>query len=296
MPERDGYLPGVPSWVDTSQPDPQAALPFYSGLFGWDFEDAMPPGSPGRYFIARLRGGDVAAVGSQPEGAPPMAVWNTYVCVESADDAASKVQDAGGRVLMAPFDVMDAGRMAVFTDPEGAVFCVWQAKEHKGARIVNEPGSLNFNGLKTRDADGAKSFYGSVFGWETLGLGGGAEMWRLPGYGDFLEQSDPGLRSRMAESGAPEGFEDVVAALNPIADDQPDIPAHWSVTFAVDDADATAKRAAELGGQVVVPPFDAPWVRMTVITDPQGAMFIASKFVPENKDVGSRADSTVSTA
>jgi predicted enzyme related to lactoylglutathione lyase len=296
MPERDGYLPGVPSWVDTSQPDPQAALPFYSGLFGWDFEDAMPPGSPGKYFIARLRGGDVAAVGSQPEGAPPMAVWNTYVCVESADDAASKVQDAGGRVLMAPFDVMDAGRMAVFTDPEGAVFCVWQAKEHKGARIVNEPGSLNFNGLKTRDADGAKSFYGSVFGWETLGLGGGAEMWRLPGYGDFLEQSDPGLRSRMAESGAPEGFEDVVAALNPIADDQPDIPAHWSVTFAVDDADATAKRAAELGGQVVVPPFDAPWVRMTVITDPQGAMFIASKFVPENKDVGSRADSTVSTA
>jgi predicted enzyme related to lactoylglutathione lyase len=293
MPERDGYLPGVPSWVDTSQPDPQAALPFYSGLFGWDFEDAMPPGSPGKYFIARLRGGDVAAVGSQPEGAPPMAVWNTYVCVESADDAASKVQDAGGRVLMAPFD---AGRMAVFTDPEGAVFCVWQAKEHKGARIVNEPGSLNFNGLKTRDADGAKSFYGSVFGWETLGLGGGAEMWRLPGYGDFLEQSDPGLRSRMAESGAPEGFEDVVAALNPIADDQPDIPAHWSVTFAVDDADATAKRAAELGGQVVVPPFDAPWVRMTVITDPQGAMFIASKFVPENKDVGSRADSTVSTA
>jgi predicted enzyme related to lactoylglutathione lyase len=296
MPERDGYLPGVPSWVDTSQPDPQAALPFYSGLFGWDFEDAMPPGSPGKYFIARLRGGDVAAVGSQPEGAPPMAVWNTYVCVESADDAASKVQDAGGRVLMAPFDVMDAGRMAVFTDPEGAVFCVWQAKEHKGARIVNEPGSLNFNGLNTRDADGAKSFYGSVFGWETLGLGGGAEMWRLPGYGDFLEQSDPGLRSRMAESGAPEGFEDVVAALNPIADDQPDIPAHWSVTFAVDDADATAKRAAELGGQVVVPPFDAPWVRMTVITDPQGAMFIASKFVPENKDVGSRADSTVSTA
>jgi predicted enzyme related to lactoylglutathione lyase len=284
MLERDGYVPGVPCWVDTSQPDPEAAVAFYSGLFGWDFEDAMPPGSAGKYFIARLRGGDVAAVGSQPEGGPPMAVWNTYIWVESADEAASKVLDAGGRVVMDPFDVMDAGRMAMFTDPEGAAFCAWQAKAHKGARIVNEPGSLNFNGLNTRDPEGAKSFYGSVFGWETLGFGGGAEMWRLPGYGDFLEQSDPGLRKRMAQSSAPEGFEDVVATLSPIADHQPEVPAHWSVTFAVDDADATAERAAALGGEVVVPPFDAPWVRMTVITDPQGATFTASKFVPENKN------------
>jgi predicted enzyme related to lactoylglutathione lyase len=191
---------------------------------------------------------------------------------------------------------MDAGRMAVFTDPEGAMFSVWQAKDHRGARIVNESGSLNFNGLNTRDAERAKSFYRSVFGWETLGLGGGAEMWRLPGYGDFLEQGDPDLRKRMAESGGPDGFEDVVATINPIADDQPDVPAHWSVTFAVDDADATAARAAQLGGQVVVAPFDAPWVRMTVITDPQGATFIASKFVPENKDLGSQADSTVTAA
>jgi predicted enzyme related to lactoylglutathione lyase len=256
----------------------------------------MPPGAPGKYFIARLRGGDVAAVGSQPEGAPPTAVWNTYVWVESADEAAAKVLEAGGRVLTDPFDVMDAGRMAVLTDPEGAAFCVWQAKQHKGARIVNEPGSLNFNGLDVRDADGAKSFYRSVFGWETLSLGGGAEMWRLPGYGEFLEQGDPGLGKRMAESGAPEGFEDVVATLNPIAADQPDVPAHWSVTFAVDDADATADRAAELGGQVVVAPFDAPWVRMTVITDPQGATFTASKFVPENQDLGSQVDSSVRAA
>jgi predicted enzyme related to lactoylglutathione lyase len=224
-------------------------------------------------------------------------VWNTYIWVESADEAASKVLDAGGGVVMHPFDVMDAGRMAVFTDPEGAAFCVWQAKEHKGARIVNEPGSLNFNVLSTRDTEAAKSFYGSLFGWETLGLEGGAKMWRLPGYGDFLELSDPGLRKRMAETAAaPEGFEDVVAALNPIAHDQPEVPAHWSVTFAVEDADATADRAAELGGRVVVPPFDAPWVRMTVITDPQGATFTASKFVPENKDVGREAEPTTRAA
>jgi uncharacterized protein len=296
MLERDGYLPGVPCWVDTSQPDPEAAVAFYAGLFGWDFRDSMPPDSPGKYFIARLRDGDVAAVGSQPDGAPPAAAWNTYIWVESADATASKVLDAGGSVVTEPFDVGDAGRMAVCTDPEGAAFCVWQAKEHKGARIVNEPGSLNFNGLNTRDAQGAKSFYGAVFGWETLGLGGGAQMWRLPGYGDFLELSDPGLRKRMAESDAPEGFEDVVASINPIADDQADVPAHWSVTFAVEDADATAARATELGGQVVVPPFDAPWVRMTVIADPQGATFIASKFVPENRDLAGQADSTVTAA
>ena len=151
MPERDGYIPGVPCWVDTSQPDPEAAVDFYSGLFGWEFEDVMPPGSEGKYFIARLRGGDVAAVGSIPEAAPPMAMWNTYVWVESADETASKVRDAGGSVVMEPFDVMDAGRMAVFADPEGAAFCVWQAKEHKGAQVVNEHGSLNFNGLNTRD-------------------------------------------------------------------------------------------------------------------------------------------------
>jgi predicted enzyme related to lactoylglutathione lyase len=294
--ERDGYLPGVPCWIDTSQPDPEAGVAFYRALFGWDFEDVMPPGSPGKYFIARKRGLDVAAVGSQPEGGPPMAVWNTYIWVESADEIASKVRDAGGRVLMEPFDITNAGRMAVLTDPEGAAFCVWQAREHKGAQLVNESGSLNFNGLNTRDVEVAKSFYGAVFGWETLDIGGGAEMWRLTGYGDYLEQGDPELRTRMAGTGAPEGFEDVVATINPIADDQGDVPAHWSVTFAVDDADAIAERAAEHGGQVVVPPFDAPWVRMTVITDPQGATFTASKFVPENKNLNSQPSSTVSAA
>jgi len=280
-------MPGVPCWVDTSHPDQEAATAFYSGVFGWDFEDVMPPGSPSKYFVARLRGGDVAAVGSMPPGGPPVAVWNTYIWVDRAEDAVTKVLDAGGRVLMEPFDVSDAGRMAVFADPAGAVFSVWQANRHKGARIVNEPGSLNFNGLNTRDVAAAKAFYGSVFGWNTLDLGGGAEMWLLPGYGEFLEQSDPGLRRRMAESGAPEGFADVVATLNPIADDQPEARAHWSVTFAVDDADATAERAAELGGRVVAAPFDAPWVRMTVIADPQGATFTASKFVPENQDLSS---------
>ena len=285
MPERDGYIPGVPCWVDTTQPDPDAALPFYGGLFGWEFENVMPEGSDdGKYVIGRIRGGDAAAVASIPAGAPPMARWNTYVWVDSADETAAKARDAGGAVAMEPFDVMDFGRMAVLADPEGAVFCVWEAKDHKGAGVVNEHGSLNFNGLATRDLDAAKAFYGAVFGWTTLASAGDS-MWTLPGYGDHLEESSPGLRQQMTEMGAPEGFIDVVAAITPVAEDEPDTPAHWSVTFAVDDADATAAKARQLGGEVVAGPFDAPWTRLAVIRDPQGATFIAGQFVPENKDL-----------
>ena len=287
MPERDRYIPGVPCWVDTSQPDPEAAVQFYSGLFGWEFDDVMPPGIDGSYFIGRIRGGDVAAVGSIPKDVEPVAVWNTYIWSDSVDADASRVTGAGGTVLVEPFDVMAAGRMAVCADPEGAGFNLWQAKQRRGAQIVNEPGSLNFNGLNTRNREGAKKFYGQVFGWQTLAIGGGFEAWTLPAYGDHLALDRPTIRQEMVDLGAP-GFEDVVAILNAIGDDQPDTPAHWSVTFAVADADATAESAEKLGGKVAVPPFDAPWVRTTVIADPQGATLIASQFVPETSDAGER--------
>jgi predicted enzyme related to lactoylglutathione lyase len=295
MPERDRYIPGVPCWIDTSQPDPEAAVAFYGDLFDWDLDDVMPAGSPVSYFMARLRGRDVAAVTSVPPGAPPIAVWNTYIWVESADEVAAKVAAAGGTTLMEPGDVQDAGRVGVFADPEGAVFGVFQANRHRGARIVNESGTLNFNGLNTRGVEAAKRFYGSVFGWRTLTLPGGFEMWTLPGYGDHLEHDRPSLREDMAAVGAPAGFEDVVASINPLSDEQGTVPAHWSVTFAVDDADATAQRATELGGKVLVAPFDAPWVRMAVLADPQGATFIASKFVAENRDVVVQTGSAVSS-
>ena len=297
MPERDGYIPGVPCWIDTSQPDPEAAVDFYSGLFGWEFEDVMPPESEAKYFIGRLRGGDVAAVGSIPEGAPPMAMWNTYIWVESADETASKVADAGGKVLMEPFDVMDAGRMAVFADPEGADVLRLAGEAEQG-RADRERGGLPELQRPQHPRRGGREVASTARcsagrRWRS---DGGAEMWTLPGYGDHLEECNPDLRKQMAEGGAPAGFEDVVASINPIPDDQPDVPAHWSVTFAVDDADATAAKAAELGGKVVVPPFDAPWVRMTVLADPQGATFIASKFVPENRDLATQTGATTSTA
>jgi len=281
--DRDRYIPGVPCWVDTSHPDPAAVLPFYTGLFGWEFEDVMPD-SPGTYFMARLRGRDVAAVGAVQPGMPPMAVWSTYVAVASADDATERVRKAGGAVFVEPFDVLDAGRMAVLADPEGAAFNVWEAKDNVGAQVVNEHGALNFNGLATRDVEGAEAFYGAVFGWELLEIGAGP-MWMLPGYGDHLEESTPGLHEQIKAMGAPDGFIDVVAAVNPFDAGDTDTPAHWNVTFGVDDVEATARLVTELGGEVVAGPLDAPWTRMAVVKDPQGAMFVASQFVAENSNL-----------
>jgi uncharacterized protein len=283
MSGHDRYIPGVPCWIDTSQPDAGAAREFYGGLFGWDFEEVMPEDVPMEYAIAKLGGEDVAGVGSQPPGGGQgPVVWSSYIWVEDADATAAKVSEAGGNVLMGPDDVMEAGRIAVFTDSQGAVFGVWQAGNRGGAAVVNEHGSLNFNNLSTPDVERAAAFYGAVFGWELLSVAG-TPMWALPGYGDFLESRTPGLRARMAEMGAPERFEDVVAGMVPRAPDQAAEPSYWGVTFAVDDADGVATRATELGGTVLVPPFDAPWVRMTVVTDPQGATFTASQFVPENR-------------
>ena len=175
----------------------------------------MPEGAPGSYLRRGSAAACVAAISSQMEDAPP-ATWNTYIWVDSADETAAKVREAGGSVLSEPIDIFDSGRMATFADPEGAAFGVWQPNQHRGAAVVNEPGSVNFNGLHTRDLEGAKAFYGAVFGWEALPMG----MWALPAYGDHLEALNPGTRARTEEMGGPTRFEEVVAAVTVIADDQ----------------------------------------------------------------------------
>jgi uncharacterized protein len=283
MSDQDRYIAGVPCWVDATEPDPDAAVVFYSGLFGWAVENVMPPDSERPYHVGRIRGGDVAAIGVPAEGAPAVAAWNTYVWVDDADEIAAKVRAVGGRVLVEPLDLPGFGRMAVFADPAGAAFRVWQPREHRGATVVNEHGSVNFNDLHTGDLDGAQAFYGAVFGWELLDGGGNGGMWALPGYGDFLEERSPGNRAGLAEMGAPERFEDVVATVEVLDDGT---APYWGVTFAVDDADAVAARATELGGRVIVAPFDLPWVRMSILADPQGAIFVASQFVPPNQPEG----------
>jgi predicted enzyme related to lactoylglutathione lyase len=183
-------------------------------------------------------------------------------------------------VLSAPADLPDAGRAAVCADPFGAVFGLWQPGAIKGAQVVNMPGAWNFSELHTDDVDGATRFYSTVFGWEVDEVDMGAmtgHMVRLPGYADFLEQFDPGIRQRHADFGAPAGFSECVAWF--LALREGDAP-HWNVTFTVADTDAVAARARELGGTVVVDPFDVAPVRSSVIRDPQGAVFTANSFNP----------------
>jgi predicted enzyme related to lactoylglutathione lyase len=260
MSERDGYQPGVPCWIDTWRTDAEEAVAFYSGLFGWESEDTMPPEVPGRHFMCRLRGRDIAAVASRPRAAPAVTAWNTYVWVESADAAAVVAIKAGGSVVMEPFESLDGGRIAIVADPAGATIGVWQPGAHRGAQLVNEPGAWSMSQLQSPDPEGAQAFYGAVFGWEADTAGDEITLWRLPGYvGGEPEQPVP---------------RDVVAVMA-LTDDQPT----WMLDFWVHDADATAAKAQELGGTVVAAPFDAPPFRHAVLADLEGAAFSVSELM-----------------
>jgi predicted enzyme related to lactoylglutathione lyase len=279
--EREGFPPGVPCWIDTTQPDPEAAAAFDGALFGWQFMERMPADADASYRVAALNGKDVAAIGSAPRGSSPDPAWNTYVGVASADETVARVRDAGGTVLAEPVELSTAGRMAVCADPSGAAFRLWQPGSLKGAQAVNAPGSWNFSELNTDDPEGARRFYRAVFGWEAAEVELGAMtgiMVRLPGYADFLEQFDPGIRQRHADFGAPPGFSECVAWIMPLQEDA--ASPHWSVRFAVADTDAVASQARELGGTLLVEPFDIPPTRTAVIRDPQDAMFSVSSFNP----------------
>jgi predicted enzyme related to lactoylglutathione lyase len=209
--------------------------------------------------------------------------WNTYTAVESADRATTRVRQAGGTVIAEPMDVPEAGRMATFADAQGAVFSVWEAGSFIGAQLVNEPGTWNFSELHTTDAEAAARFYRAVFNWEVLDFEVGESaftFFRLAGYGDSLAKANPEFRDRIAADKSAASFADVVATLVDESGQDATDPPHWSVTFAVDDADAIAANAERLGGRIIVPPFDVEPVRMTVLADPQGAVFAASKFQP----------------
>jgi uncharacterized protein len=285
MLDRDSYPEGVPCWVDSGRVDAKSALDFYGGLFGWEFENRSSEGQE-PYYVGLLGGRDVAAIGQQPEQ-EHRPVWNTYVLVDDADAVAAKAVAAGGAVQLPPFDIGEAGRMAVLADTTGAAFCVWQANTFNGARAVNEPNTWNFSDLFTREPDKAMRFYNDLFDWTASELEeeGYAMIYR-PGYGEFLAQSDPELYERLEGFGADRAFADVVASLNVMKDGQfpPEAPSHWGITFAVEDADATAAKAKELGGTVTIDPFDTQWTRTTIVADPDGCVFTASQFTPPGQD------------
>lgn len=255
------YPAGVPCWVDTFQPNPEAAARFYGSLFGWTFDEpvAMPDGLAGLYRTARSGGRRVAGIGQAPDGFPS-AVWTTYVAVDDVDATAARTDAAGGGRIVGPTAHGDDGRVAVLTDPIGVAFGIWQAGAHQGAELVNEPGSWTMSSLHTPAPDLSEAFYGQVFGWrlETVPdkpMG----FWRLDGYvGGQTEQPMP---------------RDVVAVLAPIGAGDPS-PPHWSVAVSVVDVDATALQGSTLGGSVLLGPVDTPGFRSAVVADPQGG-FVA---------------------
>jgi predicted enzyme related to lactoylglutathione lyase len=264
MSQRDEYPAGVPCKVVALQRDPQAGSEFYGALFGWDVTspDPSPEGEMSGPFTARLRGRQVAEIAPAPEGVA--ATWMTHVRVADAHAVTPAVEAAGGTVIAGPLDLSPSGRVVVLADPTGAGLCAWEAGEHEGAQLVNEPGAWAMSVLETAGSEEAITFYRSVFGWEDEPFGppeGQVTLFRRPGYvGGEPEQPVP---------------RDVVAALAP---GEPGA-ARWAVDFWVADADATARRASELGGQVMEAPQDTPGFRRAVLADREGAVFSVSQLM-----------------
>jgi uncharacterized protein len=248
MGDRTSHTPGTFSWAELSTSDPDDAKRFYGELFGWDFDDQPMPGDAGAYTLAKRDGKDVAALFPAREGMPTF--WGSYVTVESADSAAARASDAGGTLMAEPFDVMDAGRMAIIQDPTGAVFSVWQPHGSIGATWVNSPGALTLNQLNTTDPEAAQRFYAELFGWRIDRMEGGDQ----PYWGIYNDDRVNGGMMGMPPDAGP-------------------MPSHWLVYFGSEDVDADAGRVGELGGQVMVPPMEVPGGRILVAQDPQGAVF-----------------------
>lgn len=249
MPEKTAYAPGQPCWIDLVIPDQDAAGEFYGALFGWQLKEDENAEQTGGYRTAQLDGRAVGGV-MKLEDQPP--AWTTYISVEDADATVGRVRDAGGQVVVEPMTVLDYGRMAVVADPTGAVLGIWQPGVNKGSQVTGEHGAPAWSELNTRDPETAKAFYGDVFGWT---------------YGD--RQFAGGTYTVISVGGSE--FGGVVDMSGRLPDE---MPAHWLVYFATDDAEATVATARENGGEVPFGPEEMSEVgTIAVIKDPWGAFF-----------------------
>jgi predicted enzyme related to lactoylglutathione lyase len=249
MGERTTYAPGTVSWTDLTTTDQNAAKEFYGELFGWEATD-MPVGDGVSYSMMTVGGKNVAAISPQPEqqreaGVPP--VWNSYITVESADDALERAKELGGTVHAPAFDVMEAGRMGVVQDPQGAFFLVWEPKENIGASLVNAPGAMAWNELASPDLDGSAAFYTGLFGWSVEPVEGMEMPYRM-------------IKNGVANNGG----------MRPV---MPPEPPNWLVYFGIDDIDAAVAKASELGATTMMGSTDIGMGRIAVLQDPQGAVF-----------------------
>lgn len=244
------HAPGTFCWAELATSDGPGAKKFYSEVFGWQADD-MPMGEGMVYTMLNLNGKVVGALYQKGEEMKEVPThWASYVSVTSADEIAAKAKALGATVVMEPFDVMEAGRMAVITDPTGATFSIWQSKNSKGYDTKGEPNTVCWNELLTNDTAKATEFYTKLFGWTTKSDAGA-----MP-YTEF-------------KSG-----DEHVGGMMQIQPDMGPVPPHWGIYIAVDDCDATAQKATSAGAQTYVPPMDIEKVgRFSTMADPQGGVF-----------------------
>jgi hypothetical protein len=251
-------FPGEFCWIELATTDQAASKDFYRQVFGWTFKDA-PIGPNDFYTIFQLQGRDAAAACIlRPEqtsrGIPSH--WNLYIAVESADAAVAQATRLGGTVLALPFDVFDAGRMAVIQDPTGATVSLWEVKKNPGIGITGLDGTLCWADLNTPDRARAGQFYSDLFGWEIM-----------------KEDEDSVHNYWHIKNG-----EEFIGGIPPCEHQPPGVPAHWLAYFFVSDCDATSAKAKKLGARLYMPPTDFQDVgRISVIGDPQGATFAIFK-------------------
>src|SRR6266849_10419934 len=255
------HAPGSFCWIELATTDGPGAKKFYSELFGWTTHDS-PVGPDMVYTILRLDGKDVCALYQKGEMMKDVPThWASYVSVTSADEIAAKAKALGGTVVKEPFDVFDAGRMAVITDTTGATFCIWQPNKHSGVGVKGQPNSLTWNELLTTDTAKASDFYTKLFGWIDKTHGDGVR------YTEFMNGD--------THAG---GMMQIQPHMGPI-------PPHWGIYFAVDDCDAKFQKATSLGAKPIVPPMDIEKVgRFATIQDPQGAVFSIIKLTPHHEN------------
>ncbi|HKP36058.1 MAG TPA: VOC family protein [Pyrinomonadaceae bacterium] len=244
------HAPGSFCWIELATTDGEAAKKFYGELFGWGAQD-NPMGPDSVYTMLKLNGKDVGALYKKGEEMKQVPThWASYISVTSADEIAAKAKSLGGNVMMEPFDVMEHGRMAVIADPTGAVFSIWQPKQHTGVGVKGETNSLCWNELLTNDTAKAGEFYTKLFGWKTKSDSGA-----MP-YTEFINGDDH------------------IGGMMQIQPQMGPVPPNWGIYIAVDDCDATVAKAESMGAKTYVPPTDIPNVgRFAVLSDPQGGVF-----------------------
>lgn len=251
MPVVSSHPPGTPCWVDLSTPDLDAARAFYGALLGWSFRSQSD--EPGGHLMCERDGELVAGMGQVSESETPPA-WMVYLCAPELDDVVERAQAAGAQPLSPLVDIAPFGRMTILADPTGAAFGLWEPGAHHGAGRVSEPGAPAWHEVNTRDADAARDFYAGLFGLSTE---------KMPGM-TYFTLHPPGAEGAAAP--ATSGILQMDAAWDGLSP-------HWMVYFAIESAEESAARVAELGGEVRYGPFDSPYGRIAICTDPQGVAF-----------------------